>query len=1199
MVDFLVEHANVTADRWGAWVVALTLDTAALLALVGLLWFAIRSRVAPQVGYCLFLLVPLKLLLPLQVTVPASLAYWTPSALLSSSLDEADDSPRSNKDLSRSEEQTYVLSKAKSGVASEPGVELSANSQPVVHDFGDANVLPEANSLRTAASTAGVPVQAMSRSVAQPPRLSVSAIVMIIWLTGVLFLAARLIWTQRRFRMQLQGSSPVDESRFVVDLRRLCRRAGVTQRIRFVESDHITAPAVFGVVRPSIILPRGIASSLTAMQLRWVLLHELAHVRRRDLFVIVLQRCASILHFFNPVLWIANRVIHRLREYACDDLAVSLSDGSAIESGEAFTQVLRYANCSDRRLEGALGVFGLDSRASCLHRVRRMVDSERPIYTKPGRWSLCGLILLAIVSLPHLRAASDVENSNAQTAANDSTLAPDKGDPKTGTGKTATDSREFELHVVGPDGKPIAEATVELRTRPIPNTEQIVRGKFLKKGSYGAFVKTDASGCLIVKIPKEPTRFNISIKTAGYGPYWAGWTSGSQLQSIPSAFTAILEAGWSVGGVVVDDKGNPIEGVRIRPSIKYKKRPGDTSRLGVGTRLKTDAQGKWRFDSVPTSKNSVFVEISHPGFMPNRRPLTRSEFGLKPEQQPTVKITLNRGLTVTGRVTDEKGKPIAGAEIKTKFLNDIRKATTNEDGVYKLVGCETRTAKIVVSAKGRATDMKELRIEPDMESVDFQMQPGGRIRIRVLDEKDNPVPKARIFFQRWRGRFSYFEFGHVSQYADKNGVWEWNEAPLDEFKADICRPDGMQLAKQSLIARDEEYVFRPPVALVISGKVLDAETKKTIKQFLAVYGIKDDEPPIDWVRNASYNAADGRYRIRRRHDYPVHLVRIEADGYLPAVSRDIKSNEGNVTIDFALKKGKDVASTILTPEGAPAKGAKIALGVAGSQISVRNGYIDRGSTYNSAQREADQSGQFRFPPQATTFQLVITHPSGYAYIKALPEGIPEIIKLKRWAKVEGIYRVGKKPVANVPISLNVETIHSRGKDVPNIHTTHYETTGKNGRFVFERVVPGEGRIGRRIVMTVKDGTREVTSSITIKENFPAGETTLIELGGTGGRPVIGKLKPPKGFKGKVRWNFALVHARPEPDQSNNPSYRASVDRDGRFRIDDMIDGTYSLRVRISQHAAGYLSIQIITVPEADRKKANEPFDLGDLTLEKR
>ena len=132
-----------------------------------------------------------------------------------------------------------------------------------------------------------------------------------------------------------------------------------------------------------------------------------------------------------------------------------------------------------------------------------------------------------------------------------------------------------------------------------------------------------------------------------------------------------------------------------------------------------------------------------------------------------------------------------------------------------------------------------------MGPVDFQMKPGGTVRIRVLDEKGNPVPKARIFFQQWRRRFfKYFEFDHVSQYADQNGIWVWNEAPLDEFKADICRPDGMQLPRQPLIARAEEYVFRVPGPLVVSGKVIDAVTRKPIKAFRVVPGGAITSEPI-------------------------------------------------------------------------------------------------------------------------------------------------------------------------------------------------------------------------------------------------------------------------------------------------------------------------------------------------------------------
>ena len=116
---------------------------------------------------------------------------------------------------------------------------------------------------------------------------------------------------------------------------------------------------------------------------------------------------------------------------------------------------------------------------------------------------------------------------------------------------------------------------------------------------------------------------------------------------------------------------------------------------------------------------------------------------VKRDAKTRARIELKGGLRVTGMETDESGKAIVGARIRNKFHNDIREARTNDQGVYHLVGCEPRMARIVVSAKGRATDMQEVRVDPDMAPVDFSMKPGGKIRIRSEERRVGKECRSR------------------------------------------------------------------------------------------------------------------------------------------------------------------------------------------------------------------------------------------------------------------------------------------------------------------------------------------------------------------------------------------------------------------------------------------------------------------------
>lgn len=711
---------------------------------------------------------------------------------------------------------------------------------------------------------------------------------------------------------------------------------------------------------------------------------------------------------------------------------------------------------------------------------------------------------------------------------------------------------------------------------------------------------------------------------------------------------AAADKDWTVGGIVVDKAGQPVAGAKISVDVRSYRRNKDVRRPAVNTKITTNAKGEWQFDSVPASESEVFIAINHPDYGPWRKRINRSVFEVKANASPSAKITLGQGLNITGSVTDENGNPVGGALIRTKFLNEIREAETDEFGVYLLSGCEPRVTRVVASAKGRALEVKEVRVAPEMEPVDFVLKPGGKIRVRVVDEKGKGIPKARIFFQRWRGRIDYFEFDKVSQFADENGVWEWDEAPLDEFQADICRPGGMQLSKEPLIAREKEYVFTPPPALVVSGRVIDAKTKQPIKQFHVTPGLRNSDPRIgmNWIPDDSFDAADGTYRVRLKHDYPAHLVRIEAAGYQLAISRDIKTDEGEIEIDFALEPAQDIAATLITAAGKPAAGAKIALGVAGSQISVENGEIDDGST-NATQLKSDAKGRFSIPARTEPFQLMITHPAGYAYLRSEKGAIPETVILTQWARIEGTFRVGTKPVAGVPLTIFSNVSPSYGEGVPNIFTHHDVTTGKDGRYVFERVFPGHGRINRRIMLTVNAGSTEPTSSVRVPVDFVAGETISLDLGGTG-RPIIGKLAAPVNHKGEVLWAFALIDAHrylaPPAgmlsieairkdfqhyrnwlnDWKKSPTYEmekvvyqkyqqarskllsesasltASIARDGSFRIDDVPPGDYVLKVSFSERkfAAGSLTDVHFTVPPVENRSSSEPVDLGTLTLEK-
>ncbi len=551
----------------------------------------------------------------------------------------------------------------------------------------------------------------------------------------------------------------------------------------------------------------------------------------------------------------------------------------------------------------------------------------------------------------------------------------------------------------------------------------------------------------------------------------------------------------------MDGDGKRVEGARITPRIHYKHRLGDFQGSYFRSYVTTDAAGRWRFDSVPASQDDVVVTIDHADFAPQEHLATRCEFGLDRGHKPTASIVLEHGMTVVGKVADETGKPIAGALARTWFHNTIRKAVTGADGSYQLRGCERAPARVVVSAKGRALDMREVRVEPGMEPVNFQMNPGGRVRVRVVDEQGKAIPKFHVLFQSWLGSTPVFEFDEINQEADDRGVWEWREATWDPFVADIICPGHAAVRSVALVAREDEYVLQAAPALIVSGRVVDRVTKDPVSRFLVRWGFQVSPRAAYWTHAASFATADGRYRVPTAQDHldRKYIIQIEADGYEPAVSRAIRGNAGSITLDFELTKGQNFDGTVLTPELRPAAHAKVAASAGWHPPFQRiNGDVDSRSW---DWRETDAAGRIHFPPQGRDFELFITHASGYAIYHPTPKSNHRIIMLDPWTRVEGTYRVGGKPLAGIPIWISRRRGMGRSGDL-RVFEWHRTTTGPRGRFVIERVIGGRGLIGRRFIWPANGGSAEISSTSRVEMGFPLGKTVHIDIEEKG-RPVIG------------------------------------------------------------------------------------------------
>ena len=222
-----------------------------------------------------------------------------------------------------------------------------------------------------------------------------------IWALGIVFLTLKLIggfiYVQNLKSKRTYFLDDATEKMF----KNLVKKSQISKHIYLLESALAKTPMTIGYFETVVLLPMGLVTGLSVKELEAVLAHELAHIRRADYLVNILQTLVEIVFFFHPAIWYISAKIREERENCCDDLAMEMV-GDKIHLAKALTNVELF-----RQRENLAMAFG-GNKQNLLLRVQRIlgVNSSKTI-SYEGFFAIIFVILASIFYV-------NIEKANAQ-----------------------------------------------------------------------------------------------------------------------------------------------------------------------------------------------------------------------------------------------------------------------------------------------------------------------------------------------------------------------------------------------------------------------------------------------------------------------------------------------------------------------------------------------------------------------------------------------------------------------------------------------------------------------------------------------------------------------------------------------------------------------------------------------------------------
>jgi uncharacterized GH25 family protein len=572
----------------------------------------------------------------------------------------------------------------------------------------------------------------------------------------------------------------------------------------------------------------------------------------------------------------------------------------------------------------------------------------------------------------------------------------------------AAPERSIRGRVVNPKGAPIEGAVVEMR-----GIETKDGG-----GSWGSLpgidplAVADENGEFLITAQKPFEMMSVQVTARTFAP-----GNFNKLASGTSRHDLRMTEGAALTGRVLLD-GKPLAGVSVGVSAVDRTAGNYHGHFEVGT----STNGDLAFVNLPPDVDfyiyGIMGTMKNFGAVPPRQIHT----GKDGETIDAGDLVVGPAHRLAGRVVLADGQPVPP---KTRLLVsreeawDSMQITLDAEGNFDTTGVPSETISLSARVKGYHVSARNLSVD--------QMNP-----FQLIGRMDHDI--TNLVFMLEKGPDPQPDYSHVD-------------------------PDYGLSRQRSL--RGAEGVPDHSREWIVSGRVLDGETKQPIQNFRVTPGQTDNFNRTAWSTLRALDSSNGVYLtyVSKRVAQP--LLKVEAEGYLPESVPLLPHDTTNV--DFVLKKGFGPAGTVVTPDGKPDANATIVLlGDDYNQAGFNSAGELTAYGSKSTSRTTDTNGNFSFKPVWGMKSVATASSNGFAAVSLESFATNSTITLEPFGKITGTLKRASGPGTNEILDVRFDDSSIPGLNRINLQTS--ATTDSQGRFAFARVPAGHLQITYREMM---------------------------------------------------------------------------------------------------------------------------------------